>query len=74
MAGTAVCDDGIVIDLSAMRAVSVDPVERARLMSKVAPCGEMSTTRHRRTVWLPRAASSVTLASAASAWVAALAG
>ena len=28
MAGTAVCDDGIVIDLSAMRAVSVDPVER----------------------------------------------
>jgi FAD/FMN-containing dehydrogenase len=26
--GTAVCDDGIVIDLSAMRAVSVDPVER----------------------------------------------
>jgi FAD/FMN-containing dehydrogenase len=28
VAGTAVCDDGIVIDLSAMRAVSVDPVER----------------------------------------------
>jgi FAD/FMN-containing dehydrogenase len=27
VAGTAVCDDGIVIDLSAMRAVSVDPVE-----------------------------------------------
>jgi FAD/FMN-containing dehydrogenase len=26
VAGTAVCDDGIVIDLSAMRAVSVDPV------------------------------------------------
>jgi len=28
VAGTAVCDDGIVIDLSAMRAVSVDPVRR----------------------------------------------
>jgi FAD/FMN-containing dehydrogenase len=28
VAGTAVCDDGIVIDLSAMRAVSVDPVQR----------------------------------------------
>jgi FAD/FMN-containing dehydrogenase len=28
VAGTAVCDDGIVIDLSAMRAVSVDPAER----------------------------------------------
>jgi FAD/FMN-containing dehydrogenase len=28
VAGTAVCDDGIVIDLSAMSAVSVDPVER----------------------------------------------
>jgi hypothetical protein len=28
VAGTAVCDDGIVIDLSTMRAVSVDPVAR----------------------------------------------
>ena len=28
VAGTAVCDDGIVIDLSAMRAVWVDPAER----------------------------------------------
>jgi FAD/FMN-containing dehydrogenase len=28
VAGTAVCDNGIVIDLSAMRAVAVDPVER----------------------------------------------
>ena len=28
VAGTAVCDNGIVIDLSAMRAVSVDPAER----------------------------------------------
>jgi FAD/FMN-containing dehydrogenase len=28
VAGTATCDDGIVIDLSAMRAVRVDPAER----------------------------------------------
>jgi FAD/FMN-containing dehydrogenase len=28
VAGTAVCDDGIVIDLSAMRAVLVDPADR----------------------------------------------
>jgi FAD/FMN-containing dehydrogenase len=28
VAGTAVCDDGIVIDLSAMRAVTVDPARR----------------------------------------------
>jgi FAD/FMN-containing dehydrogenase len=28
VAGTAVCDDGIVIDLSAMRAVTVDPADR----------------------------------------------
>ena len=28
MAGTAVCDDGVVIDLSAMRALWVDPAGR----------------------------------------------
>ncbi len=32
VAGTAVCDDGIVIDLSAMRAVTVDPVERTAVV------------------------------------------
>ncbi len=32
VAGTAVCDGGIVIDLSAMCAVSVDPVERTALV------------------------------------------
>jgi FAD binding domain len=31
VAGTAVCDDGIVIDLSAMRAVRVDPGSGTRL-------------------------------------------
>jgi len=32
VAGTAVCDDGIVIDLSAMRGVSVDPVQCTALV------------------------------------------
>jgi FAD/FMN-containing dehydrogenase len=32
VAGTAVCEDGIVIDLSAMRAVSVDPFDRTALV------------------------------------------
>jgi FAD/FMN-containing dehydrogenase len=32
VAGTAVCDDGIVIDLSAMRSVTVDPVDRTALV------------------------------------------
>ena len=32
VAGTAVCDGGIMIDLSSMRAVSVDPVERTALV------------------------------------------
>jgi FAD/FMN-containing dehydrogenase len=32
VAGTALCDDGILIDLSAMRAVSVDPAERTALV------------------------------------------
>jgi FAD/FMN-containing dehydrogenase len=41
VAGTAVGDDGIVIDLSAMRAVSVDPVERAALVQGGALWGDV---------------------------------
>src|SRR5512143_2915152 len=41
VAGTAVCDDGIVIDLSAMRAVSVDPVERTALVQGGALWGDV---------------------------------
>jgi len=70
VAGTAVCDDGIVIDLSAMRAVSVDPVERTALVQGGAMWAT-STTRHRHTVSPPRAASWAIPASAASAWAAA---
>jgi FAD/FMN-containing dehydrogenase len=39
--GTAMCDDGLVIDLSAMRAVSVDPVERIALVQGGALWGDV---------------------------------
>jgi FAD/FMN-containing dehydrogenase len=41
VAGTAVCDDGIVIDLSAMRAVSVDPVGRVAYVQGGALWGDV---------------------------------
>jgi FAD/FMN-containing dehydrogenase len=41
VAGTAVCDDGMMIDLSAMRAVSVDPVERIALVQGGALWGDV---------------------------------
>ncbi len=41
VAGTAVCDGGIVIDLSAMRAVSVDPVERTAAVQGGALWGDV---------------------------------
>jgi hypothetical protein len=41
VAGTAMCDDGIVIDLSAMRAVSVDPVERTARVQGGALWGDV---------------------------------
>jgi FAD/FMN-containing dehydrogenase len=41
VAGTAVCDDGIVIDLSAMRAVSVDLVDSTALVQGGALWGDV---------------------------------
>jgi FAD/FMN-containing dehydrogenase len=41
VAGTAVCDDGIVIDLSAMRAVTVDPGERTARVQGGALWGDV---------------------------------
>jgi FAD/FMN-containing dehydrogenase len=41
VAGTAVCDDGIVIDLSAMRAVCVDPAGRTALVQGGALWGDV---------------------------------
>ena len=41
VAGTAVCEDGMVIDLSAMRAVLVDPDERTALVQGGALWGDV---------------------------------
>jgi FAD/FMN-containing dehydrogenase len=41
VAGTAVCDDGIVVDLSAMRSVSVDPVGGTALVGGGALWGDV---------------------------------
>jgi FAD/FMN-containing dehydrogenase len=41
VAGTAVCDDGIVIDLSTMRSVAVDPVERVARVQGGALWGDV---------------------------------
>ena len=41
VAGTAVCDDGIVIDLSAMRAVRVDPIDRRAWVQAGALWGDV---------------------------------
>jgi hypothetical protein len=49
VAGTAVCDDGIVIDLSVMRAVWVDPAGR-RARVQVRPRQRVSPQQEHRTL------------------------
>jgi FAD/FMN-containing dehydrogenase len=56
VAGTAVCDEGIVIDLSAMRGCGSTP-PAARPGCRVVRYGATSITRRRPTVWPPPAAS-----------------
>jgi FAD/FMN-containing dehydrogenase len=48
VAGTAVCDDGIVLDLSMMRSVTVDPVERTARVQGGALWGDVDreTQKH----------------------------
>jgi FAD/FMN-containing dehydrogenase len=46
VAGTAVCDDGIVIDLSAMRAVRVDPAGRRAWVQGGALWGDVDREAH----------------------------
>jgi FAD/FMN-containing dehydrogenase len=46
VAGRALCDDGIVIDLSAMNRVSVDPKLRTVRVQAGAPLGEVDRETH----------------------------
>jgi hypothetical protein len=49
-AGHCAVDDGLVIDLSRMRDVRVDPAKRMQ-SPRAAPGGSTSTPRLRRTAW-----------------------
>jgi len=69
VAGRAVCDDGLVVDLSRMRAVSVDPATRIQPF-RVAPGCAISTPHPRPTASRPRRAFTVTRASPAWHWAA----
>src|SRR4051794_19164426 len=60
IAGFSSVDDGVVIDLSAMNAVTVDPSPTAPRRRAGRP-GLMSTTRRRPSAWRSRADSSPAL-------------
>jgi len=65
IAGNAVCDDGLMLDLSAMRSVHVDPRERRLASSRGRP-SRTSTTRRRRSGWRRRSGSTQRPASRGS--------
>ena len=44
VSGNAVCDDGIMIDLSLMKAIKVDPVEKYALVEMGATWGDLDNT------------------------------
>jgi len=60
IAGNAVCDGGMVIDLSQMRAVSVDPVARTATVEAGATLGDMDTATQRHGLATPLGINSTT--------------
>ena len=56
VAGFAVCDDGLMIDLSVMKGIRVDPASRAVRAEPGLTWGS-STARPRPSAWRPPAAS-----------------
>ena len=54
VAGSAVCDDGLLIDLSAMKGIQVDPVAR-RARAQAGVTWGSSTGRRSSSVWPLRA-------------------
>ena len=73
VAGTAVADDALMVDLSLMRDVVVDPTERLAVAEGDA-CSAISTPPPHRTHWPALRALSPTPASADWRWAAAMAG
>jgi UDP-N-acetylenolpyruvoylglucosamine reductase len=62
VAGTGVCEGGLLIDLSTMKGISVDP-ERSIARASPACSWASSTAKHRLSAWRRHSASSLTQAS-----------
>ena len=71
--GNAVCDGGLMIDLSGMKSMRVDLSDKPSVR-KAGSHGASSITRPRRLVWRPPAAPTPRRASRASRWAGAWAG